>query len=345
MENSLYTLYAHEFKDGNISPRILPPCLEIDLTNSCNQDCIYCCSAEHRKSNPSKAKYEDFIKLLDNLTEWNLNNSVGKLTSIIFVGGGEPTLFKNYEYIIKHSIDLGFNTSIVTNGTKLDKLLNIGPEYIKKMQWIGVDLDSAIEDLYNLVRLPKGPGQFDQVKENIQKITKIGGKVDIKALILGETANKTNILNLFEYTKEVNARMIYIRSAVLEKGDGDAYIIEQDLMNYILKIKDIYNFKVRINQREQITARCYKKCYALYLLPIFCADGLIYLCPEHRGNKNLTIGSWIEDDWRSIWCGDVHNDKFNNFDISICSPCRPDPYNTGIQQVLNNPDRFEELFF
>jgi len=345
MENSLYTLYAHEFKYGNTSPRILPPCLEIDLTNSCNQDCIYCCSAEHRKSNPSKAKYDDFIKLLDDLAEWNLKNSVGKLTSIVFVGGGEPTLFKNYEYIIKHSIDLGFSTSLVTNGTRLDKLLNIGPEYIKKMQWIGVDLDSANENLYNLVRLPKGPGQFDQVKKNIQLITKIGGKVDIKALILEETANKTNILNLFEYTKEVNARMLYIRSAVLEKGDGDAYIIEQELMNYILKTREIYNFKVRAKQREQITARCYKKCYALYLLPIFSADGLIYLCPEHRGNKNLTIGNWIKDDWRSLWCSDVHHDKFNNFDISVCPPCRPDPHNTGIQQVLNNPDRFEDLFF
>jgi sulfatase maturation enzyme AslB (radical SAM superfamily) len=345
IEKSLYTLYATEFTIDQPKPRIIPPTVEIDLTNSCNQDCIYCCSAHHRKTNPSKAKFDHFIKLIDDLADWNLNKSTGGLKSVIFVGGGEPTLFKGYEKIIKHSIDKGFLTSLVTNGTKLDKLLEIGEERIQKMQWIGVDVDSADKEIFNLVRLPKTNGQFDIVKENIKKIVNAGGRVDIKALVLDQTANKINILQLFDYASEVNARMLYIRSAVLEKGDGDAYIIEEQLINYMKKVSKIYNVRYRAKQRDAKEARCYKKCYALYLLPIFCADGLIYLCPEHRGNKDLVLGNWITDDWRKLWCSDEHANIFNNFDISACVPCRPDPYNVGIQQVLNNPETFEELFF
>ncbi len=344
INKSLYTLYATEFTNDTPTPKIIPPTAEIDLTNSCNQDCIYCCSAVHRKTNSSTAKFDHFIKLIDDLATWNLNGSTGGLKSIIFIGGGEPTLFKGYEKIIKHAIDKRFMVSIVTNGTKLDKLLDIGTEYIQKMQWIGVDIDSADEDVFNLVRLPKTKNQFDIVKENIKKIVNAGGTVDIKALVLNKTANKHNILQLFEYTKETNARMLYIRSAVLEKGNGDAFIIEQHLMNYIKELTEIYDVKCRAKQRDSMKSRCYSKCYALYLLPIFCADGLVYLCPEHRGNKALSIGNWITDDWRGIWCSDKHHNIFNKFDISICPSCRPDPYNIGIQQVLNNPDTFEELF-
>jgi sulfatase maturation enzyme AslB (radical SAM superfamily) len=344
IDKSLYTLYATEFKDDNQSPRIIPPTVEIDLTNSCNQDCIYCCSAVHRKVNPSRAKYDHFIKLIDDLADWNLRNSKGGLTSLIFVGGGEPTLFKEYEEIIKYSIDKGFMISIVTNGTKLDKLLKIGSEYIKKIQWIGVDIDSADIDIFNSVRLPKTKNQFEIIKENIQLIVNAGGTVDIKALILDETANKENITKLFQYTQDVNARMLYIRSAVMENGDGNAFIIEDMLINHIHEMGKVYNVTYRAKQRDSMANRCYKKCYALYLLPIFCADGLIYLCPEHRGNKDLTIGNWITDDWKKIWCGESHSEIFNKFDISICPACRPDPYNTGIQSVLNNPISFEELF-
>jgi len=124
-----------------------------------------------------------------------------------------------------------------------------------------------------------------------------------------------------------------------------AYIIEEHLLKYINDLKKIYNIQVRAKQRDSIKTRCYKKCYALYLLPIFSADGIIYLCPEHRGNKELALCNWITDDWQSLWCDVKHNDIFNTFDISNCMPCRPDPYNVGIQQVINKPESFEELFF
>ena len=319
--------------------------MEIDLTNSCNQDCIYCCSVTHRKNNPSKSKFNHYIKLLDDLAEWELPQSKGGLISVIFVGGGEPTLFKDYELIIKYCIDKGFLTSLITNGTGLDKLLNIGSDYIKKIQWIGVDIDSASPELYNLVRMPKTDGQFNRVKNNIKLIVSAGGKVDIKVLLLDETANKHNILHLFEYVKETNARMLYIRSAILENGSGDAFIIDKELIKYIEELGNIYNVKFRAKQRDAMNTRCYTNCHALYLLPIFSADGYIYLCCENRGNKELSIANWMTDDWKKKWCSNEHTQIYNNFDVSACPSCRPNSHNTGIQQVINNPLMLEELFF
>ena len=253
-------------------------------------------------------------------------------------------MFKGYEKIIKHAIDNGFLVSLITNGTRLDKLLDIGTEYIQKMQWIGVDIDSADTEVYNLVRMQKTGGQFDTVKENIKKIVNAGGNVDIKALVLKETANKHNILKLFEYTKETNARMLYIRSAILEKGSGDAFVIEEGLIQYINKLGEVLGVAFKANQRDAMDTRCYTKCHALYLLPVFSADGYIYLCCENRGNKELAIANWITDDWQEKWCSSKHAQIYNNFDISACPSCRPNSHNTSIQQVINNPESFEELF-
>jgi len=343
---NLYTLYASEFAKASQSEvKIIPPSVEIDLTNSCNQDCIYCCSFQYRKNNTSVAKYIHFINLLDELAKWNLSSSIGGLRTVTFVGGGEPTLFKGFETLIKHSIDLGFFTSIVTNGTNIDKLLNLDSKYIKQISWVGVDIDSANSKTYDIVRKPKTKNQFNDVKNNIKQIINAGATVDIKALILNETANKESIIELFKYTSEINARMLYIRAAISEQGKGNAYLIEAELVNYIHKLMSEFNILCKIKQRELTVCRSYNHCFALYLLPIFSADGYIYLCPEHRGNKALSLGKWIDNSWQQQWCSQNHHTIFNTFDISRCVACRPDIYNVEIQKILNNRIQLEELFF
>ena len=112
------------------SMSIIPSQVDIDLTNICNQDCFYCNSAEHRKKSPVQKHYLEYINLLDKLAGWRAHtpNSVGTLHTITYPGGGEPTLLPGYEKVLEHTIDLGFLTSITTNGTQLDKLIkNTGP--------------------------------------------------------------------------------------------------------------------------------------------------------------------------------------------------------------------------
>lgn len=346
MSKSLYSLYAYEFLSKQY-PNIVPPTVEIDLTNACNQDCIYCCSAAYREANVSKAKFDHFSKLIDELYEWKPEGkSVGGLTSIIFVGGGEPTLFKGYELLIKKCIDYGFQTSLITNGTRLDKLLEIGEEYIQKISWIGVDIDSGNEVTFNKIRLPKTKGQYERVKENIKKITAAGGTVDIKALVMPDNASKQDIDELIEYTDEVNARMLYIRAVVNDMGKGSIYLIDKELSAYIKEEGERRGILTKVNQRPITTEKSYVKCHALYLMPIFSATGDVFLCPEHRGLDDLTLCNWMTDDWRSIWSSKHHNDIYNNFTLEKCISCRPDRHNLGMEKALNNPnDVIDDLFF
>ena len=132
--------------------KILPAQVDIDLTNVCNQDCYYCNSADFRAEKPVQKKYTEYIALLDKLSSWRAHtpNSYGTTHTITYPGGGEPTVLVNYEQVIEHTIDLGFLTSITTNGSNLDRLLDtvhVDKALINPLN----DTPEAMNDLFKLV--------------------------------------------------------------------------------------------------------------------------------------------------------------------------------------------------
>jgi sulfatase maturation enzyme AslB (radical SAM superfamily) len=126
--------------------KILPAQVDIDLTNVCNQDCYYCNSADFRAEKPVQKKYTEYIALLDKLAGWRAHTprSYGTTHTITYPGGGEPTVLVSYERVIEHTLDLGFLTSLTTNGSNLDTLLDtVSVDKLRKMAWIGIDLDES----------------------------------------------------------------------------------------------------------------------------------------------------------------------------------------------------------
>jgi len=163
---------------------------------------------------PSKAKFKDFIKLIDNLKSWPLNSNLeGRVNTICFVGGGEPTVFKGYEKIMEYAIKNNFLVSLITNGINLDKLINIDTSILNKIAWIGVDIDAGSQWLYNKIRKPKTSGNFYKVGQNITNLVKLGVNIDLKVLLIEENSNKEAIDDILKFTQDSKARMVYFRLA------------------------------------------------------------------------------------------------------------------------------------
>ena len=169
------------------SMKLLPAQVDIDLTNVCNQDCYYCNSADFRAAVPVQKKYSEYIKLLDKLAGWRAHtpNSYGTTHTITYPGGGEPTVLTGYEHVIEHTIDLGFLTSITTNGSKLDRLLEVVPvEKLKKIAWIGIDVDAGTEALYEQIRRSlTARSLFSRMYYTAKELIAVGLNIDFKCLI------------------------------------------------------------------------------------------------------------------------------------------------------------------
>ena len=338
-----YAELAHWMRNQN-SMKILPAQVDIDLTNICNQDCFYCNSKKHREAAPVQLDYRKYIKLLNQIASWRLHspNSYGTTHTITYPGGGEPTLLKNYERVIEHTIDLGFLTSLTTNGYGLDKLIkNVDHAKIRKMAWIGVDIDSADQDEYELIRRSISKRSiFSKVMKNISDLVNTGANVDLKVLLNEHNTKAYSITRLFQQAHDLGVRMLYFRPVIL---NGQAFEIYDDTVKLMDWLSDRMGVKYKLNNNKTLP-RNYSKCHQMFQFPVCCADGNVYVCCDNKGNSEFSIGNWLEDDIRDIWLSNRHLEVYNKINTNFCQPCRPNLSNIRIQDILNNPETIETLY-
>lgn len=336
-----YAELVHWMK--NPTKVFMPASADIDLTNICDQDCYYCNSANFRREHPTQKTYEDYISLLDKLGTWREHSpdSFGTLHTITFTGGGEPTLFKRFEQVIEHSIDLGFLTSLTTNASRIHKLVeNVDHDKIKKMSWIGVDVDAGSKDLYETIRVSKNRSMFDRVMKNIRMLTEIDANVDIKILLGEYNSNDQALQDIFAMAKDLNVRQIYFRPVL---SNGASFPI-RDYVPRLDQLSEQYQVKAMYNTRKDVP-RTYNRCHQMLQFPMFSVDGKIYICCENKGNPRFDIGRWDEGDFRDLWMAERHMSIYNSINTNFCPPCRSHHHNNAIQDIINNPEKLETLHY
>ena len=338
-----YAEVAHWMTNSS-NMKILPAQVDIDLTNVCNQDCYYCNSAEFRQQEPVQKKYTEYIALLDRLAGWRSHTprSYGTTHTITYPGGGEPTVLINYEQVIEHTIDLGFLTSITTNGSNLNRLLDtVSVEKLRKIAWIGIDIDAGTEDLYEQIRRSlTARSLFATVKENARNLIDVGVNVDFKCLINPLNDNLQAMTDLFKLVKDLKGRAIYFRPVIV---NGQAHPLTEQTIDRLKTLSETYSVPHWVNTNKTLP-RNYKKCHQMFHFPVFCANGKIYLCCEGKGNPQFELGAWDSGDFRDLWLNERHWEVYNKTRVEFCAPCRPNPTNIAIQNILDNPKNIEALY-
>lgn len=321
----------------------IPSSADIDLTNICNQDCVYCSTADFRKAQPVQLNYKKYIQLIDRLATWRMHqpNSIGTFSTVIFSGGGEPTLLKGYEKVIEHTVDVGLLPSIITNASNLHKLVeNVSANKIQKMLYIGIDIDAGSKNLYEQIRRSKSAnGLFDQVVKNIFAVAKVSNKVDLKVVLSQDNCHSDALHDIFSLVQKTKVRQVYFRPVY----DATTHYVFP-INNYVETLENLgkqYDVRVKINATRFLT-RNYSRCHQMYLFPVFCPDGKIYACCENKGNPAFAIGEWVNNDFRNTWLEQQHR-VYNGINTQLCHPCRSNNHNIEIQKIIENPERLEGL--
>lgn len=135
----------------------LPLAVNFHLWKLCNYRCKFCFAEfdddQQLKRIHGGLDLESCLAILEKLR----NAGVEKINFV----GGEPTICPHLPDVLKYARKLGFVTSIVTNGSKLEKILAGAPGCL---DWVGLSVDSADEQ----TQAELGRGRGDHVQRSLE---------------------------------------------------------------------------------------------------------------------------------------------------------------------------------
>ncbi|MFH1822322.1 MAG: radical SAM/SPASM domain-containing protein [Patescibacteria group bacterium] len=307
-ENPFNKVYnKKEFKNvlnNKEKPAKFPYLIDIELTNVCNLNCIFC-GQQTMKRTKGFLDEKIFKKAI---------NECGKhKTPIRFIRWGEPFLHPKIFEFINYIKNKGLSLHITTNG------LAIKEPQIKNLAKAEVDslifsFQGATKKQYELMRNNK---QYDKLKANILKLVKLRGNKAKPFIHISSTM--TN-----ETEKEIKTFIKYWGSIVDSVGTGSTNLSKLS-NNQIKKFANIKKFDY-LRKQEKIK-KCYRSCTEVYQKLSLDWDGKVSCCCGDYDNF-MTVGDLNKDTFYDIW---NKSWKLKNFrkmldssmfkSLTLCSTC------------------------
>ncbi len=123
-----------------------PVSVNLDLTSACNFACPHCVDSGIINTG-EQLDLTTICATVDTLRSQGL-------LSIILIGGGEPTLHRDFEAVVGHIKSKGIQLGIVTNGSKLNRIAGI-VDSLEKEDWVRISIDAGTEETFVASHQPK----------------------------------------------------------------------------------------------------------------------------------------------------------------------------------------------
>ena len=322
-----------------------PISCEIDPSNACNHDCIWCMYHEFKMKKNVMIPEEILFNLIHELHQ-------GGVKSITFTGGGEPLTNPATVKALYEVKKLGMEVGLVTNGGLM--LPDVCEAIVDTCTFLRVSLDAASLKTHNTVHKPKdlSSDNFNKILENLstlvdrRKKTKKDFTIGVAYLV--HPLNYFEIYEAAKFTKELGADYIQIRPVFIpgKKPLEKMWFAVQEMMENSLELidEDFHVFPIlhRFHEVSKID-RTYTRCMGHALLGVVGADCNVYLCCQLRGDRNFSFGSLKEKSFFEIWHSRERQAVIKNINLDKCPPCRYNKYNE-LLDYLNDESRPHKYF-
>ncbi|MDE3064436.1 MAG: mycofactocin radical SAM maturase [Acidobacteriota bacterium] len=152
--------------DGSLRDRFehglaAPICLTWELTYACNLACVHCLSSSGRRD-PRELTTEEATTLIDEIAAMQV--------FYINVGGGEPTIRRDFYDLVEHAVSRRVGVKFSTNGTRIDAP---AARRLAAMDYLDVQvsLDGADEATNDRVR---GAGSYAAARRAMDELAAAG---------------------------------------------------------------------------------------------------------------------------------------------------------------------------
>ena len=298
--------------DSRAVPSMAPLSINLDLTTACNFACPHCVDSEITNTGES-LDIEDIKQSLSTLKSHGL-------LSVILLGGGEPTLYKDFDEIVSYIKNMGLQLGIVTNGSKLERVAKIA-DLLGKHDWVRLSLDAASQDTFEKLHRPKTRATLQDILHNARelKISNPDISLGYSFVIMWEGLNfNGNALepNIHEMSEAVSLASRYqfdyisFKPCLIRLPDSKTETlldsVDQEKEQRIIAVvkKNLHNAKnaagntIKVLESVNLIAMLNNKVHELKKQPKIChmqvfntvvAPSGIFHCPAFRGGENAKL--------------------------------------------------------
>ena len=294
-------------------PIFSPTSINLDLTSACNFACPFCVDSKLINAGKSLT-FEEVKKTIDTL------HSHG-LLSVILIGGGEPTLHKNFGEILRYIKSKKLQLGIVTNGSRLEKIEAVAGE-LREKDWVRISIDAAGEEVFKALHLPKTQVTLRGILEKAKKVKKknpvlslgysfviVWDGVEINGKRL--RANLDEMTGSVELAREFSFDYVSFKPCLVRWSESQRETLlkdvgktrEEEIIDQInihlqtarhvagdqVKILESSNLKAIMNRETDQIKRQPKRCHMQFFRTVVTPFGIFH-CPAFRGVEEARIG-------------------------------------------------------
>ena len=297
---------------GHALPNLAPISINLDLTSACNFSCPHCVDSKIINTGEYLG-IEDVKRSLDTLKSHGL-------LSVILLGGGEPTLHKDFGEIVKYIKRIGLQLGIVTNGSRLSQAIKVVP-LLEKNDWIRVSLDAASQETFVKLHRPKTHVTLHDILHSAREVKVRNPNISLgysfvivwEGLYLNGQALYPNIHEMTEAVRlaqtygfdYISFKPCLIRPPESQKetllnnidGEKEKRIIEHISNNFHdakraadnkIKVLESVNLRAMMDNKVHELKRQPKICHLQFFNTVVTPSGIIH-CPAFRGVEKAKI--------------------------------------------------------
>jgi len=298
---------------GRGLPIFSPISINLDLTSACNFSCPFCVDSKLVNAGKSLTLGE-VKKTIDTLHPRGL-------LSVILIGGGEPTLHKEFGEVVRYIKSKRLQIGIVTNGSRLEKIGAIVEE-LEEKDWIRISIDAAGEEVFEDLHLPRTQVTLKGILEKAKKVKKKNPLVSLgySFVIVWEGVeingkklhpNTDEMAKSVELAREFSFDYISFKPCLVRFNESQRETLlknvgktkEEEIINDIrdhlqearrfagdqVKLLESSNLKAMLNQETDQIKRQPKRCHMQFFRTVVTPFGIFH-CPAFRGVEEAKIG-------------------------------------------------------
>lgn len=340
-----------------------PTLLQVDPMAYCNDNCKFCSYREETMYNNTMLKLidSDVSEVKDHAggvgkptekgtwPEWMADSLPSQMVAagipaIEITGGGEPTLWKGFDKLVRNLLGYRRDVGIVTNGS------NISDERAKLMSrctWIRISMDAATAETHRAVHRT-AIADFDRRILNIRKLVsyKLSQKTDctIGVSFVVQPENFGEMEQAARLYRDLGVE--YVRFSVMYDKVGDGKISDKKdlfpgIIDHLKKNYDTESFKVLFDTSRLWTYTKpntdFKKCYIQYFVWSIGADCNVYPCCIVKYDPKFAFASILDKTLSQIIQDANFQASQNGLDVGLCPPCWLRERNMSIAQTQDIP--------